>query len=160
MRNHLIIGVIFALILGGAVGFIGGMQYQKSQRTNFMTFTAGDAENGQTVQKGESGQNRGFGQGASGSTAMIGRPVTGEVISSDENSVTVKLTDGSSKIVLVNDETTINKQSEGTLEDLKTGETIAAFGETNSDGSITAVSVQLNPQMRIMTKPTGEPDQE
>lgn len=57
--------------------------------------------------------------------------------------------DGSSKIVLFSDFTTYNKTSEGSKSDLKVGEKIAVFGTDNSDGSVTAQSVQLNPQLRM-----------
>jgi hypothetical protein len=79
--------------------------------------------------------------------------VNGEIIAADEKSITVKLQDGSSKIVLLSDKTEINKTASTTKEDLKVGEKVAAFGTENSDGSVTAQSVQLNPRFRGIEGP-------
>lgn len=76
------------------------------------------------------------------------RPVNGEIISADEKSVTVKLPDGGSKIVILSEKTSINKAAEATKEDLKVGEKVAVFGSENTDGSVTAQNIQLNPQPR------------
>lgn len=76
------------------------------------------------------------------------RPVNGEIISADDKSITVKLPDNSSKIVLLTDTTIINKSAEGAKEDLKTGEKVALFGTENSDGTVTAQNIQLNPAFR------------
>lgn len=153
MKSHLIIGVIIALVIGGAVGFFGGMQYQKSQKSDAMALMT----SGQGMGRGERG-NMMFAQRAGGGPNG-GGAVMGEILSSDDKSITVKLEDGSSKIVLIGNDTTINKSSEGSSSDLKTGEKVAAFGTTNSDGSVTAISVQLNPQIRMMARPSGSPEQ-
>ncbi len=144
-NQHIIITAVLVVVVGVAAFFAGTM-YQKSQRATF-------ALNGQAGQfqgrqgGGFRGGNAGFGGGANGF-----RPVVGEIISSDTNGITVKLEDGSSKIVIVSDKTTINKAATGTKDDLKTGEKVAAFGSQNSDGSITAQSIQLNPTMRVVTR--------
>ena len=128
-QNNLIITIIVALVVGGA-SFYGGMQYQKNQNTN----NTGERQFMAGGQNGQMGQRRGnFSQGS--------RPVNGEIVSQDANSITVKMRDGSSKIVILSDQTTINKSSEGTKADLKTGENVTAFGTTNSDGSVTAQNV-------------------
>lgn len=70
-------------------------------------------------------------------------PVNGEIISQDDTSITIKMPDGSSKIVILSDQTKVNKSSEGAKTDLKTGEKVTAFGTQNQDGSITAQSVSI-----------------
>jgi hypothetical protein len=71
--------------------------------------------------------------------------------------MTVKLNDGSSKIVLLTGTTSINKAATAATSDLTVGETVSAFGTTNSDGSITATNVQINPLMRGPGGPSGTP---
>ena len=147
MKNkHILITVVIAVVVGAAA-FYGGMQYQKSQRNTFFT------TNGGAMMRGQGGfGNRQFGQGRNFT------PVAGEITESDDKSITVKMPDGSSKIVVLSDSTVINKSSTGTKSDLKTGEKVAVFGSTNSDGSVTAQNIQLNPQMRMMQRPTGTPE--
>ena len=59
--------------------------------------------------------------------------------------MTVKLQDGGSKIVILTDSTAINKSAEGSREDLKIGGKVGVFGTENSDGSVTAQNIQLDP---------------
>lgn len=85
---------------------------------------------------GQSRQQQGF------------RPVAGEILKQDEKSITVKLNNGGSKIVLVTDKTEINKASQATKTDLKIEEKVSLFGTENTDGSVTAQNIQLNPISR------------
>lgn len=133
MKNNLVMTVMVALLVG-AVGFFGGMQYQKSQNP----MSLGPGQIGMRNQLG----NRG------GAGRMGGRAVVGEVISSDDKSITVKLPDGSSKIVIVSDSTQYNKAATASKTDIKTGERVAVFGTNNADGSVTAQNIQLNPNLR------------
>ena len=150
MKNNLIIAVVISLVVGGGIGYFVGKQTAAQQRTTF---------NGQVRQFGQGGGSGGdrFMSRNGGPGGM--RPVAGEIISKDDSSITVKMPDGSSKIVLVSDKTAVNKSAKGTLSDLKTGEQVAAFGTQNSDGSVTAQSVQLNPQIRMFGKPSTTPSQ-
>ena len=87
-------------------------------------------------------------RGGQGRGGMFGRPVSGEITAVDANSVTVKLADGGSKIVILSEKTTVNKASESSKEDLKEGVKVAAFGSENADGSVTASNIQINPVER------------
>ena len=130
MKNAKIITIVLIIVaLGG--GFFAGMKYQQSQSP---------AGRGGNFQGGRSGT---FGQRGAGQAF---RPVNGDIISMDDKSITVKLQDGSSKIVLLSDITTFSKSTNGSKSDLKKGEKVAVFGTENSDGSVTARNVQLNPQ--------------
>jgi hypothetical protein len=131
MKNSIIIAILVAIIVGGGA-FFGGMKYQQSKQRSF--FRQGNALQG--ARAGLGGNKMGF------------RPVNGEIISSDDKSITVKLQDGSSKIVLISDKTEINKAAEATKDDLKTGEKVAVFGQENSDGSVTAQNIQINSVFR------------
>jgi len=130
MKNSLVIAVIIALVVGlGA--FYGGMKYQQSKMSNLRGRFPGNTQ-------GQNGQQR-TGQGL--------RPVSGTIISQDENSVTVKLADESSKIILLNENSLINKTEEGAKEDLTEGTEITVFGQENSDGSLTAQNIQIGTGM-------------
>lgn len=74
------------------------------------------------------------------------RAVRGDIVSVDEQGITVKLTDGSTKNVFLSSSTSITKATSAAKADLKTGETVMVFGQTNADGSVTAQNVSLNPQ--------------
>lgn len=131
MKNNVIYTIVI-VVLVAAGAFYGGMTYQKSQSSNF--------------------SGRQFGQGnqnAQGARRLNGgRPVVGEILSQDANSITVKLQDGGSKIILLSKSTTVSKTDTASISDLKTGVRIAAFGTDNADGSLTAQNIQLNPMIR------------
>lgn len=126
--------MIILVVVFAAVGFFAGMQYQKSQST-----TGGTNQYGQF----QGGGRRNGGQGQ-----FNGGRVIGKVISSDNASLTVQLQDGSSKLIILSGTTTYSKSAQAARSDVKVGDEVAVFGATNSDGSITAQNVQLNPQMR------------
>lgn len=135
MKNNFIV-IAIVIVLVGVGAFFGGIKYQKSKSGGVLRQT----------QNGTGGSNsRAGGQNGQGRFSIAGRPVIGEVLSVDDKSITVKLQDGSSKIVLFSDKTSINKASAGTKGDLKVGERVLATGTENSDGSVSATNLQLNP---------------
>ncbi len=84
---------------------------------------------------------------------MMGNgPIAGEIINQDETSVTVKLSDGSTKIVLVTDQTAYTQASEAAKSSLKVGDQITAFGPQNQDGSVTAQNVVIGQLMMRWTR--------
>ncbi len=140
-KNSLIITILVAIIVGGAA-FFGGEKYQQSQaRSGFAQFA------------GQGGFGR-FGGGRNGAGTTVGK-----IISTDTNSVTVQLPDGSSKIVNYSGSTRIVKSSTATSSDLTTGTEVAVFGTTNSDGSVTAQNIQINPVQMFRPRPSGTPTQ-
>lgn len=136
-----LIPYIIIVILTAGISFFGGMQYQRySLRGNF------------NRQFGANGQlNRGQGNMSNF------RPVIGEVTASDSASLTVKSQDGSSKIVILSGSTTISKTESGSLTDVKVGDRIAVIGTANTDGSVTAQNIQLNPQYQLRGENTNNP---
>ncbi|MBP9813614.1 hypothetical protein KBC80_00335 [Candidatus Woesebacteria bacterium] len=137
MKQNTLLTLLIVAVAMASGGFFAGMKYQQSKGAAFRTF-------GAQMGRQNNGNNRGF------------RPTAGQIVSIDATSMTVKLADGSTKIVLLNDKTQINKASNGALTDLVEDTQVAVFGTENSDGSVTAQSIQLNPQtMRMMgTTPT------
>ena len=135
MKKVSIVTIVLVLIVG-AGAFFGGMKYQQSKQPTFSR-QFGGGQGGRTTGQPQGGTNRGgF------------RPVSGEIISSDDKSITVKLQDGGSKIVLLSEKTEINKADQVNRSELKVGEKVAVFGTENSDGSVTAQNIQLNPTFR------------
>lgn len=139
--NKQIITIIIAIAVG-ALSFFGGMKSQESKSVN-NRFGA-NLQNMRGQQNGQTGQSQ---------TRRGGfRPVIGEIINQDENSITVKLVDGSSKIVLLSEKTIYNKAETATKTDLKKGERVNVFGTENTDGSVTAQNIQLNPLLNGMER--------
>lgn len=129
---------VLVAIVFGAVGFYGGTLYQKNQtasNSNFGNF-AGGAGGRLTGGSGAFGRRGGMGQ------------TIGTVLTQDANSMTVKLADGSSKIVLLSSTTIYEKSVQASSSDLKLGDRVAVFGTPNTDGSINATNVSLNPIQR------------
>jgi hypothetical protein len=141
MKNTRVLVPIICVLLGLGAGFFGGIEYKNYQankaRANFAAGgTTGSTERFTGTRSGTNGTTRG---GA----------VMGSVLSMDDKSVTVKMSDGSSKIVLFGDSTTYTNTIDATKSDLKVGVNVAIFGTSNSDGSVTATNVQINPKFQM-----------
>ncbi len=127
------IGIVI-IISGGA--FYGGMKYGESKggtanlfRQNFQNLSD---EQRQQISQG--------GTGVMGNRTSSG--LSGEVIAKDEQSLTLKAQDDSSKIVFFSDSTKILKTIEGSVDDIGIGKQIMISGTQNSDGSYTAQTIQ------------------
>lgn len=131
----IIIGVV--LIIGS---FYGGMLYGKSQNSGL---------------KGEMGDFPTGGMTGVRSGNAGGSMISGEIISKDATSITIKLQNGGSQIVLVSESTPVTKSTSGAASDLAVGTQVMVSGTTNTDKSITAKSVQIRPANE--TNPAGTP---
>ncbi len=133
-------------IVSALLGFFGGMKYQQTKVPTY-------ARNRQNTTQGEMQNNNGNKQtgtmknNRNGTGAGFGGMQIGTVSSIDDTSVTVKLQDGSSKIVILSGTTNYKTTIAASKSDLKIGDTVAVSGSTNTDGSVSAESIQLNPQM-------------
>lgn len=136
------IWVVLAAVLFGAVGFWGGVTYQKAQAP------AGFAARFGGGSGGAGGGFPGAGGGAGGNAAARGvagaNIATGTVIAQDAQSITVKSADGGSKTVFLSGQTQISKQQVLTATDIKVGDQVAAFGQS-ANGGIDARMVQIVP---------------
>ena len=130
--------LIVAVVFGGA-GFFGGATYSQNTRlkNSRNPFSNGDGEAGIQRFSGMIGQ-RGAERGRANSNGGF---TVGEIIAKDDKSVTVKLVNGSSKIIFFSASTEIEKQATGTIKDLEIGKTIMTNGSANPDGSLTAKSL-------------------
>lgn len=141
MQNKKIILSVVVCVAIAVLSFWGGMSYGKSKVS---TRGFGDRQ-GQFGQGrfDQNGGNRMMGQNNRG---MVGGGfTTGDIISKDDKSVTIKLKDGGSKIVLVPQSVKVEKTVDGSLSDIIIGKSVMVTGATNTDGSINATSIQIRP---------------
>jgi len=137
-----IIPILFLVIVIVGVGsFFGGMKYSESKNPfagNFQKLT--DEQRAQMAASNGSGL-RGNRTGSNF--------INGEIIDKDESSITVKIMDGGSKIVFYSDSTQITKTATGTSSDLEIGENVIISGSANDDGSVTAQTIQMRPEIQV-----------
>lgn len=151
MNKKILAVVIGVVIVVGGGAFYGGIKYaQGKQGSGFGNLTAAQRQQFQQAGGANIGGNfrGGAGQGRGGAGGGL---TTGEIISKDSQSVTVKVRDGGSKIIFFSDTTEVNKFVQGTSTDLVVGKNISITGTTNSDGSITAQSIQIRPNLPTPT---------
>jgi len=133
MKKTIILYLII-LILIASGSFYTGMKYQQIKTPSRQAFQNLSPEQRQQFLQERTGRvGAGF--------------LSGEVIAKDEKSLTLKLPDGSTKIVFLSSSTQISKAAEGTIDDIKIGKEIMVSGEQNSDGSYTAKTIQLSPRL-------------
>ena len=144
------IAVVVAVVVGSGV-FYGGMKYAQGRggRGNFTNLTPEQRQ--QLMANGSAGFRDGAGQGRGG---MSGGFTVGEIISKDDKSITIKMPDGGSKIIFYSESTEVTKFTDGNSGDLIVGKTVSVNGSSNQDGSVTAQSIQLRPNL-----PTPTPKQ-
>lgn len=135
-----VLPIIIAVVVIGVGAFYGGMKYAESKSPTNSSLPSGNF------------QNRGAANGAGGMRAGNGQTagmnaVNGEIISKDDKSVTLKLRDGGSQIVFLSNTTEITKSAAGSLSDLEVGQNVFIGGKKNSDGSVTANTIQLRPNI-------------
>jgi len=133
--------IVSAVVLIVGIGsFYGGMKYDQNKNSPL----GKGLDQARFQQFGTSGSNR---------TGMQGSGfVSGDIISQDDKSITIKLRDarlpdgqGGSKIIFLSASTSISKMTTGSLKDLATGQQVTVTGTTNQDGSVTAQSIQIRP---------------
>lgn len=133
MNKNQVIGAVVVLIIVGGGAFYAGMSYAGSQTPARSTFsTAGGAG-------GFAGRTGARGGAGGGFTA-------GTIVSSGSGTISIQQQNGSStEIVLVGPSTQILKTVAGSASDLSVGTTVTITGTSNSDGSMTANSIQVRP---------------
>lgn len=129
MRKHIIMVAVAGLVIGGAAGYLAPHG------------AAVSAARGQFTQ----GQFAGRTGAAGAARGGFGGGTMGEVISFANGTLTLKTADGGTKLVLVGTSTPILTTKAGSAADLSVGANVLVVGSGNSDGSITAQSVQVRP---------------
>lgn len=115
-------GLVLGFVLGATLG--GG----DSQTPDIAAMRGGFAQGGE-----QGGQRK----------VQMGGGASGEILSVDAKSITIKMRDGGSRIVFYTSSTPVYKSIAGTGADLKIGSQISTFGNSGTDGSIIAESIQI-----------------
>ncbi len=131
MNKKIIIYVLSGIILAGG-GFFGGVTYQKGKVPSF----------GDGTKNGAMGTPP-TGTGAARNGQPGGGDNSGEITAKDDESITIKLSTGSTKTIYYSDSTKVIKSEDGSMDDLSVGTTINTMGASNSDGSISAETIQI-----------------
>ncbi len=124
MKKHIIVTAIGALLIGLGGGYAGA---------HIIAPTNSNGTIGSSVIRDRRGRNQSAGGGF----------LTGIVARKDSESITVDTRDGNSHVVLFTPATSVFKSVAGSLTDVTVGSTVIVTGSTNSDGSLSAHSIQL-----------------
>jgi len=135
-KQKLIIIILAVFLIAGGGGFFAGVKYQQSRRS-FPVLGQGERFTGQM------GGNPGAAGRQSPDLALGVRPLSGKVISGDEKRLTIELPDGGSKIILLSEGTFFKRMENASKDDLAVGSNVLVLGQENSDGSVSAQSVQI-----------------
>ena len=138
-----IIIAVVAIIVG-VISFYGGTTYEKNSLSKQGLLRSTNGGPGGANQQGRQG-GRAFGGGQGGPNGAQGDFTSGQIISKDDKSITVKTRDGGSKIIFFSASTAIGKSVSGSAGDLSNGQQVMASGKTNSDGSLSADNIQIRP---------------
>jgi hypothetical protein len=144
-KNKKIVLVIVVGLIVVGLSFWGGMKYSNSKNPS-----------SQFANRGQNGFNQNgemrIGQGTR--NGLNGGLVNGEIISKDDKSITVKLRDGGSastqggsKIVFFSPTTEVEKTVDGSIVDIIIGKQVTIMGTANPDGSVSATSIQIRPDL-------------
>ena len=156
MNKKLIPVFVLIVLIVGAGAFFGGMKY--GQTKNKTVFGRGDFPDMANGQRPGGAQ---FGQG--GAKGFGGGMVNGTILAMDDKTITVSVrtpgangaadTNAGSKIILFSGTTQIMKSTTGVIGDLKVGDNLVVTGKTNTDGSVSAESIQLRPVVAAPAAP-------
>ncbi|MCK9578070.1 DUF5666 domain-containing protein [bacterium] len=134
---------LIILVIVTPCSFYGGMKYQEVITNSKMSQMRGQI--GQTQNWQKQGTQA---QGNTDTNRRGGGLIGGEVLSINDKNIVLKDRSGGSKIVFFSDSTQYLKSISGTLADISVGANITVTGSQNSDGSVTAKSIQIAPQIQ------------
>jgi len=123
--------LIIAIIVAGGAGFYGGMLYGKQ---SVPKAPAGSA----LAARGNFSGTRTGARGANGAGF-----ISGQILAKTDNSLTIKSSTAGSQIVFLAPSSQIMESSTTTIANLNVGQNVMVTGTTNSDGSVTARTVQI-----------------
>lgn len=139
MKKGLTISLVTgAIVLAAGGGFWGGVSYEKGKLPGGgrLDFANGAARAEFGNMSGDSATR----------TRATGGPggASGEITAKTDNSLTIKLSSGSTETVYYSSSTKVYKDAAATSSDLAVGSKVSVSGTPNSDGSVTAETVRLS----------------
>ena len=134
MKKILIVIISLIVVSGGS--FYGGIKYAESKVSQ--GFTQKDSQQQKFPQGATKEDSQSKNNGEARSNFL-----SGEILTKDEQSLTLKIPNGGSKIVFFSEATDVTKSASGSSEDFKEGQQIMITGEENSDGSYIAQTIQI-----------------
>lgn len=133
------------LVIAAVAAFYGGMRFDQYQAQNQKGAQFG--QNGARNFQGGAGLRGQGGRGGAGATV-------GEVIKKDANSITVQLPNNEgTKLILLPNSATVVKSVEASSTSIAIGKFVVVNGKANTDGSVTAQSVQLRDNLPMLGRP-------
>ncbi len=150
MKTNQIISIAILIVVASAASFFVGTKYQ--QRKTVSQFSQRFGLNNvspQTMGRNAANDSDNFAKNRGQISGF--RQTIGEIINIDDKSMTIKLVDDSSKIVLFSDSTTISQSIQADKSDLEVGTNVAVNGNTNTDGSVTSNNIEINPHIANIT---------
>jgi hypothetical protein len=135
-KKTLVILLVVVVVL--AAGGVAAWQFTKSKSS------AGQASarfGGANFAAGQTGTGQ---RGARAASANFGG-ASGNVLSKDNNSLTIELANGGSAIVFYSGSTRVSKTIDAQAADLAVGQMVSVRGTKGADGTISANSVQIRP---------------
>lgn len=130
-------GFLLATVAIAGASFWGGMTYQKTRtQSNLRNFVGNRTDGNRVMLRNGNGTQLPAGMGGRGM-------VSGEVSKIEDMTLTVKLPDGSSKIVILSNETKYLTSTPGSKDLLKEGTKVKIEGSNSNEGITTANQVQI-----------------
>jgi ABC-type Fe3+-hydroxamate transport system substrate-binding protein len=128
-------GAVVLLLIGGAVGYLLGHQ--------------GATESAARVGPAAQGFGLGgFGPGGFHGHGRGGRGAAGTIDSVNGSTITLTTRNGRKVTVTAAPDVVVTVRSQGTVADLKAGQTIVVAGRVGNDGTITASRIAVGPASR------------
>jgi len=149
MSKKFIITIILSHLIAIGAGIYGGIKYaQNRDSSGARSFLPENFQNLSPEQRQQFMQERGR-EGTlvkrNGGEAGMNF-LSGEVIAKDEESITIKMRDGGSKIIFFSGSTEVKKLMKESMDAVEVGEQISVSGDQNPDGSYSAKTVQIEPK--------------
>lgn len=144
MKKNILL-VLIATVFIICSSFYAGVRYEKNVKIPFESrLTAGLSNiRNQSVSAPRALGNR-FQRDAEGGN------ISGKVVSNENNTVTVQLQNGGTKLVIVPLSAVVTKSNVVKISDITNDQYVMVSGKINTDGSITAQSIQIRAENTLI----------